>query len=585
MALVLALLLSPGSAAFGFPLLDSTFGGSGATSGGNATSSGDTAGSSDITGTRDLTSGESTDLLHQLQLVNGVSAPAGGGWTFIPRVEIDEELTDNVYQVNSPRRWDLITYLSPGFSLAADLPRLTLTMSYSPSLALYTHTGPLNALTQQLNALGTVTVVPELAFVDLRAMSGVSNLFGGVGNQGGFGAQAGSLASSSLTANGQGLNRQNETQFGSFGLSPYLRHQFGDLGQGKLGYALDVTRSNTLSGFASAPFPTGGLNSQTLVTNEEYANFTSGQMLQRLQDVVNIDLQQSQSTTEPGFVNGFTGAVASQSTHTYSTRNTFSNQVTYQLNHDLSVFVSGGWEDINYSGSFGQRISDATWRFGATATPNPDTTMTISYGHDDGFNSMAADARYALTGRTTLTLSYQSTLGTQLQYVQQQLNGATATSTGQIVNGTTGGQLFLNTNALAQQDTLFRTDSLIFGSTTSWDRDVLSLSVDLTRQTTTGSGSNGISTKGAMASVNWIHQMRPDMTLSGGLSLNKQGEANGGNGFLGNYVSYAASIAWQYQLTETVGVNVRYSFFDRISQDSSFNVYQSLLIAGITKTF
>jgi hypothetical protein len=198
---------------------------------------------------------------------------------------------------------------------------------------------------------------------------------------------------------------------------------------------------------------------------------------------------------------------------------------------------------------------------------------------------MAADARYALTGRTTLTLSYQSTLGTQLQYVQQQLNGATATSTGQIVNGTTGGQLFLNTNALAQQDTLFRTDSLIFGSTTSWDRDVLSLSVDLTRQTTTGSGSNGISTKGAMASVNWIHQMRPDMTLSGGLSLNKQGEANGGNGFLGNYVSYAASIAWQYQLTETVGVNVRYSFFDRISQDSSFNVYQSLLIAGITKTF
>src|SRR6185437_7586076 len=189
-ALVLALLLSPGSAAFGFPLLDSTFGGSGATSGGNATSSGDTAGSSDITGTRDLTSGESTDLLHQLQLVNGVSAPAGGGWTFIPRVEIDEELTDNVYQVNSPRRWDLITYLSPGFSLAADLPRLTLTMSYSPSLALYTHTGPLNALTQQLNALGTVTVVPELAFVDLRAMSGVSNVYGGLGNQGGFGTQA-----------------------------------------------------------------------------------------------------------------------------------------------------------------------------------------------------------------------------------------------------------------------------------------------------------------------------------------------------------------------------------------------------------
>jgi hypothetical protein len=566
-ALVLALLLSPGSAAFAFPLLGS-----------------DT--DSDITGMRDLTSGESTDLLHQLQLVNGFSAPAGGGWTFIPRIDAQEELTDNVYQVHTPRRWDLVTYISPGFDLAADLPRLTLTMSYTPSLALYARNSSLNALTQQLNAVGNVTVVPELAFVDLRATSGVSNLFGGLGTQGTVGQQAGALVgSSSLSANGQGLNRENESQVASFGISPYLRRQFGDLGDGKLGYALDVTRSNTLSGFASLPFPSGGQNGQTLVSNEEFANFTSGQILERFQDAINIDLQQSQTSTDAGFVNGFTGTVASEPTNTNSTRNTYSNQVTYQVNHALSVFVRGGWEDINYTGSFGQRISDATWRFGATVTPDPDTSLTLSYGHDSGFNSIAADGHYALTGRTMLTLSYSSSLGTQLQYVQQQLNTAAATSTGQFVNGTTGGPLFVNTNALAQQDSLFRTDSLVFGSTTSWDRDVLSLSVNLSQQTTTGTGSNGISTKGATFGVNWIHQMRPDMTLSGGVSFNQQMQANGGSGFLGNYVSYAASVGWQYRLTETVGLNVRYSFYDRISQDSAFNVYQSLLIAGISKTF
>jgi hypothetical protein len=572
-ALVLALLLSPGSAAFAFPLL-------GSTADGGTTDSG-----SSITGTRDLTSGESTDLLHQLQLVNGFSAPAGGGWTFIPQINVQEELTDNVFQAHSPRSWDLVTYVSPGFNLAADLPRLTLTMSYSPSVALYARSSSLNALTQQLNAIGTVTVVPELAFLDLRATSGVSNIFGGVGNQGTVG-QAGALVdSSSLSANGQGLNRQNEAQVASFGMTPYLLRRFGDLGEAKLGYTLDVTRSNTLSGFASVPFPTGGQNGQSLVSNEEFATFTSGDILGRFQDVISIDLQQAQTSTDPGFINGFTGIAANQSTSTNSSHNSYSNTVTYQVNRVLSVFVSGGWEDINYTGTFGQQVNDATWRFGATVTPDPDTSLTLSYGHDNGFNSIAADARYALTGRTTLTLSYLSTLGTQLQFVQQQLNNVSATSTGQFVNGVTGGPLFINTNALAQQDSLYRTDSLVFSSTTSWDRDVLSLTADLTRQTTTGVGSNGLSTQGATVGVNWIHQMRPDMTLTGGLSVNQQGQANGGSGFLGNYVSYVASLSWQYQLTETVGLNVRYSFFDRISQDSSFNVYQSLLIAGISKTF
>jgi hypothetical protein len=580
-ALVLALLLCPGSAAFAFPLLGSTT---------DSDITGSDVTGSDVTGTRDLTSGESTDLLHQLQLVNGFSAPAGGGWTFIPRIDAQEELTDNVYQVKTPRRWDLVTYISPGFDLAADLPRLTLTMSYSPSLALYARNSSLNALTQQLNGIANVTVIPELAYVDVRATSGVSNLYGGLGDQGAVGGQggatAGSLAGASpLNANGQGLNRQNETQVTSFGVTPYLQRQFGDLGEGKLGYALDVTRSNTLSGFASLPFPSGGQNGQTLVSNEEFATFTSGQILERFQDAINIDLQQSQMSTDSGFVNGFTGIAANQATHTNSNRDTYSNQVTYQVNRVLSVFVSAGWEDINYTGSFGQQTNDATWRFGATVTPDPDTALTVSYGHDSGFNSFAADGHYALTGRTNLTLSYQSTLGTQLQYVQQQLNAAAATPNGQFVNGATGGALFVNTNALAQQDSLFRTDSLVFGSTTSWDRDVLSLSVSLSRQTTTGTGSNGLSTKGATFGVNWIHQMQPDMTLSGGVSFNQQTQANGGSGFLGNYVSYVASVGWQYQLTETVGVNVRYSFYDRISQDSAFNVYQSLLIAGISKTF
>jgi hypothetical protein len=566
-ALVLAFLVSPGSAAFAFPLLDSSV-------------------DSSVTGSRDLTSGESSDLQHQLQLVNGFSAPAGGGWTFVPHIDLQEELTDNVYQAHTPRRWDLVTFISPGFNLAGDLPRLTLTMSYNPSLALYARNSSLNGLSQQLNALGELTVVPDLAFVDIRALSGVSSLYGGLGGQGSVGAQAGALASTtSAYANSQGLNRQNETQTSSFGMTPYLRQQFGDLGVGRIGYAIDVTRSNQLSGFASLPIPSGGQNGQTLVTNEEFATFTSGDVLDQFQDVISVDLTQGQTATQAGFINGFTGLSQVQSTTTRSEHDTYSNQITYQMNRDLSVFVKGGYEHIDYSGALAQRVNDLIWRFGATLTPGPDTTITISYGHENGFNSLAADGHYALTARVNLTLSYNSTLGTQLQYIQQQLNAAAATTNGQFVNGTTGGPLFFNTNALAQQDSLYRTDSLVFGANATWDRDILSLTVGITKQTVSGAGSNGSSTDGRTVAANWTHSMRPDMTVSAGVSLNQQTSPSGNNGNVGNSISYAATLGWQYQLTETVGINVRYSFFDRISQVSTNNVYQSLLFAGLSKSF
>jgi hypothetical protein len=400
------------------------------------------------------------------------------------------------------------------------------------------------------------------------------------------GAQAGANAGSAATvANSQGLNRQNETQVSSFGMTPYLRRQFGDWGVGRIGYAFDATRSNSLSGFASPPFPTGGPNGQSLVTNEEFATFTSGDVLGQFQDSVNIDLSQSETSTQSGFVNGFTGQAQAQATHSHSERQIYSNQVTYQVNRAISVFVSGGYENIDYNGSFAQKINDLTWRFGTTVTPGPNSSLTISYGHDNGFNSFAADGHYAITGRTTLTLSYNSMLGTQLQYVQQQLNVSAATTNGQFVNGATGGPLFLNTNALAQQDSLYRTDSLVFGASTFWDRDLVNLTVGLTKQTVSGAGNNGVSTEGRTVTGSWTHLMRPDMTVSGSVSFSEQTQASGNSGFQGDSVSYAASLGWQYQISETLGVNVRYSFYDRISQVSTFNIYQSLLFAGLSKTF
>jgi hypothetical protein len=541
----------------------------------------------------ELAAPDAQDLRHQLQIVNGLGSPTGGGWTFVPRIELQEMLTDNVLQQNQPRRFDFVTYISPGFSLVGDLPRLQLTFSYAPTLAMYGRTGSLNALTQQLNGIAKATVVEDFAFVDVRALAGVHNQFGGLGGAGEVGASSGGAsalqgASSTLAGNGQGLTRDNETQVASFGISPYVVQRFGDWGAGRLGYSLDVTRSNALSGFASSPFPTGGSNGQTLVTNEQTGHFATGDILNYFQNSIDVDLTQTRTTTEAGFVNGVTGATNAAAVHRSSSRQIFTDQLNYVMNRTVTLFVSGGHENITYSGSGITPINDMTWSFGTTLTPNPDSTLTLSYGHLNGFNSFSAYGRYALTARTAISVSYGTTLGTQLESVQNQLNLATANSNGTLVNGQTGGQLFGTTNALAVQDGVFKTETLTLGSETFLDRDIISLNLTLTRQTVSGIGSGGAagsSTTGRTASATWLHQMRPDviMSASAAYSLQEQGAATGVS--FGSLTSFTGSLASQWQISDTVSTSLRYSFFDRRSAVGRLNIYQNMLILGISRAF
>lgn len=557
------------------------------------------------------------DLQHQLRLVNGLGAPAGGGWTFVPRIDWQEGLTDNVLQVHSPRDADLVTYVAPGIGIAGDLPRVKMTFDFAPTLALYARTSDLNALTEQMNGLGNVTLVPDLAYVDVRAVAGVHNLYGGLGGLGALGSPAGAAATPqtaipTLAGNGVGLNRNNEVQTTSVGISPYLLRRFGDWGTGRLGDSFNVSRSETLPGFAASPIPTGGANGQTLVSNEESAHFVTGDFLQFFRDSFDVDLIQSQTTTDANGATLANGLPAQAGVFT-SSRMIVTDQVNYALTRTLNVFASGGHEDITYSNQSAQSITgvtyttgangqpvpnytfgntgppsihDLTWSLGATWTPNPDSSLTVSYGHLDGFNSFTANGHYALTPRTMLTVSYGSTLGTQLENVQNQLSLAGTNGTGTLVNGLTGGSLFGGTNALSVEDGVFRITTLAVGSTTTLDRDIISISLLMAKQTSAG-GSNGASLDSKTVNLSWLHQMRPDMTVSAALSyaIEDQGAGALPASNPGDSTSIAAGVAWQWQLSDTLSASLRYSFFERQSSVTIYQLSENLIILGISKRF
>ncbi len=564
----------------------------------------------------------STDLRglgNQLRLVNPAAPGNPGAWTIIPRLTVQEMFTDNTLEVESPRRFDAVTVIAPGMSIQANTARLQLMLDYSPNLLLHAINGPLNVLTQQLTMTGLITVVPDLAFVDVRAVSGVQSRYGTLSGNGTIGNGNAALAPAATSVGGYGsagqagTNPRNEVQTASVGMSPYLLHQFKDYGTGKLGASIDASHYSTINGFAASPFPTGGSNGQSLLTTEQIAQFTTGEFLGRVQNSINIDFSQSHSQASSGAtIQVFTslGAVGTGTTTTVpaqsftSQRRTISDQVSYALNRYLTLQASIGEQYIQYSGQNGPQINGLTWQVGFTLTPSPFSSLTVSYGHLNGSNNINASGYIAIGGRTQLNVSYSDTIGTQLENLQNQLNNGTININGQLVNAVTGGPNFVGTNALGVQSGVFRFDTFNAGVSTGWLRDTMSANVTWSIQTnlTPGSVESGEfidpatgqlfiinqpiagtnqSTDVKSASIAWTHELSPDMTLSTSASYSLIHRS----GSLGNDTSLSTAVGLQYTLSASTSLSARYSFFDRTSRIPGYSVYENVLILGFTKQF
>ena len=513
----------------------------------------------------DLAPHDVQDLQHQMQLLSGFGS-AGGGWTILPRITVEEILNDNVLQAHSPRRWDLITEVAPGIAVAGDTARIRLRLNYQPMLQMYTRTGSQNALTHQLAATGTVTVVPDLLFVDVRGLAGVQAANGGIGGLGTTG-QAG-LSPVTTGGLGQttqpGLTKQNLVQTSSFAISPYMLYRFGDIGTGKIGISASETAFSRISGFTSVPWPTGG-NSQQESTIEETASFQTGNVLSRIRDSVSIDSEQSR----------FSGVSSGN-----SRRNSFQNRVDYALDPSVSVYGKLGWETIDYSGSSRFNLDGPIWGFGTTLTPNADTQVTLGYGRENGTTAFTFDGRYAITARTRLTGSYRSGITTQTGSIRNQLNNATVDNNGNLVNSRTGAPLFASNNALGVSPGIYRFSTLSLGATTVLARDTIALTLAHTRQTPVGSGTAGPSSDVNTGGVSWTHQVNPDLMLTADLYYSA-----GTPGAGASQTSIVAALSAQYTLSETVSAFARYAYYQRHSGTAALSMFQDLLIVGVTKQF
>ncbi len=489
-------------------------------------------------------------------VMGGLPAP---GFTIVPSVTLQEEFTDNVLQTETNRRWDLVTLLTPGLTIGANTPRLNLSLQYAPTLEYYARTSSQDAIAQQAYGIGNLVLVPDTLFVNGSVFATVASTNGGYTGTGigGIGPVTATSAVNGYGVGTTGTTKQGMTQIYGASLAPYLTHDFGDIGTGTLGATLSRTStSNTV----------GGGGAQEATTEEVTAQLQSGAFLGRVQNTVLLDASRTQGT---GVLSG-------------AQQDEVSDQLSYALFRQLQVFGKLGYENIRYGGVLGQHIEDATWRLGFTFTPNPDSQITISYGHDYGVTSFQAQANYALTPRTTLIGGYNDSLTTYLQQIATGLSQGGVNQNGVPINAATGLPLTAVNSALAVQNTVYRDRVLYIGLTTLLDRDTVGVNVDYTEQTPLSSApGGGFAQHATTLNGTWARALNELTTASAAASYG----VTSASGLNGNSTLFSVSGQLVYALSRTISTSASYLFFRRRSTAPGFSMYENVVFVGITKQF
>ena len=437
-----------------------------------------------------------SDLRQQLESMNRLletgGAPAAPGWTVVPSLDLSEEWTDNGGNGSRNGQDSFITVIQPGVLVNADTNRVKGTLSYTPELYLYNNSSGQSWFSNNFNANATITLVPEHFFVNLQGFGATQ-------------ATSGGTAPSTVTT----LSRQNTTQSYSYSATPYFRNRFGDIGTGEVGVSVANTSQQNL-GDQTFVTPLAANTNQNMHSTQEYLTFTSGPALGR------STLIGSASAMQMG------GSGVSDGAY----RNVVTVNYGYAVTRGLTPFVIGGYEDIRYHTLPIFLVNDAIWRVGAHWVPNPDSSVTLSYGHQDGFNSARFDGSYALTARVRLYGRYSETLLSGLEALADAVSSSVLDPLGNPIDPTTGAPLFLTDNFLGVQNNnvLFHTKVGSVTATVLFDRDAISLSIVYQSQKPVGfaPGSGAIlspsqatsPTQATYGSINWEHEFSPDLRMN-----------------------------------------------------------------------
>ena len=429
-------------------------------------------------------------------LQGGPTASTNRPWSLSGDVDLEVGATDSPGGVGQSS-WQPVILLAPDFILNGVTSRLNVALAYSPRLALYPSTSSQTLISQTFNGSANVVVVPDLFYISARGISSLSSRFGD-----------NSLSSNYL------VSRSEAVQTTSLSVSPYVQRTLGGNGTVTAGYSYSQTFQDGDNGFNSTYFSpnsaqTAGFGTTgNLQTNTEFASYTTGENLGRIQNAISATASQ------------FSGSYFYQGAST----STVSDRLSYVLYRWLTVFGTVGYEDYNYPRS-GYQLSEPTWTVGVTLTPNETGSLTLQYGQVAGSNTILVNGTYSPTVRTRVYGSYTVDIETGLG-ARQALLGTTSVGPGGLLLSNVSGSPTLADSYLASQYPLSRVKTATVGGSLLLDRDAFTISFAHSEFEQLGASVSilgvgtqpGTNTSTTYATFNWQHDLNPVNSLSTGLS-------------------------------------------------------------------
>lgn len=249
-----------------------------------------------------------------------------------PRVSVTETMTNNVRLSNSGQQSEQITEISPGIRISSSGGRFKTYLDYALTEAVYAKNSSPNRSQNALTTFGTLEAVDNRVFLDFNGSISQQSISA-------FGAP--SVSTTSLNA--------NQTEVSNYWISPYVRGRLGDL----VNYEARYSRAITQTDAALTGDQTTADGSFKISGDSAFRNL------------------------------GWTADISRQQVDFSAGRATESDRLnlglSYLIDSQLSVFVSGGQEANNFSTL--DKQSSATSSYGVSWSPSTKTKIAASKGH------------------------------------------------------------------------------------------------------------------------------------------------------------------------------------------------------------
>jgi uncharacterized protein (PEP-CTERM system associated) len=342
-----------------------------------------------------------------------------GDWTVAPSISLYQSFTSNAgLDPLGEAQPDFFTTLVPSIDILGDTPRLKLHLDYSLDAIAYAENQQLDQLRNNLNFVSTVTLIPELLFLDGTAS--VQQLpFNGE-----LPTSASPLAAST-----------NLDTVATYNISPYLKKRFGTFADSELRYTFNQVFSGQTSQLPNT------------TSNRLTATVVSGSKFTRLLWTLLAD--------------GENTSFAGNASPNTSTR-LLEASTEYRVNREIGLLGSVGYERFQDPTFFPQPQPDGPiGSVGIRYTPSPRTSLVLNYNHRFNANFFTGSGRYQIAPRTHIDAIYTDQVYTSSQSLfANNLSFLTTDEFGNFIDARTQQLFSLASTGFGFQTDAFRLRSL-----------------------------------------------------------------------------------------------------------------------------